>query len=893
MEEGQLGATAASVAGAWPLVGRDDELQALEAALETGARALFLLGGAGSGKTRLARELTERRRTAGWTTATARATEATRPVPLGALAHLVPIGESATPHAVIGGLRRALAAEHDAPGPALLHLDDAHQLDPSSATALVGLVESGAVRLVLTARLGTSLPDALGALRAADESRTVVVDDLSPEEGVALLARVLGPVDGIASAQLLALSGGNPLYLRELIIGGVAEGSLHPVGGVWQLRGALPQTEELAERIHARLATLGPGAREALELVALGEPLGLDLLEELTSLEALEELERTGTIRVEESGRRAEVRLAHPLYGEVLRASLEEGARREGARRLAGALAATGARRATDAGPLIRWQVLAGIPTDADRILRSAEVARHHDDWVGAARLARLAHDAGLADAANLLAEAHYALGEFEEGDAIAEPAMARPGLLSDPALTSLHRTRAGVWFFASRDPLDVEAQVLEAEDQVADPHLKEMLRYARAAMCMWSGRVREARALAEPLLASDDPKVAVMAAIAVETVAATAGPADEAIALTDRWFATHSALPDLNGTNSPAFHLLIKVEALVNAGHLDDALALGDLGYRASVASLNRIAQMWFARALGTANLARGDAATARRWLLEQTALCRGTSWHRPLALGLSHLAVAEALLGRADAARAALDERDGLGVPVVELFTSEGVRGTAWARAAAGDREGAGALLVAGAAAAEAEGIGLLGALARVDAVRLGARDQAAPLAAAATTVGSRIVALGARWADALDDAPALEQVAEGFEQIGCLRHSAEVLAAASEAWADADEARRATGCRRRADALLALVGGSERAEDPTPTGSPGPGAPRLTAREREVVALVAEGLASKEVAERLFLSTRTVSNHLQNAYAKLGITGRGELRAALDQLALQAPD
>ncbi|MEZ5140178.1 MAG: AAA family ATPase [Acidimicrobiales bacterium] len=559
------------------------------------ARALFLLGDAGSGKTRLARELIERRRAAGWTTATARATEATRPVPLGALAHLVPIGESATPHAVIDGLRRALAAEGAAP--ALLHVDDAHQLDPSSATALVGLAESGAVRLVLTARLGTSLPDALGALRAADESRTVVVDDLSPEEGAALLARVLGPVDGIASAQLLALSGGNPLYLRELVIGGVAEGSLHPVGGVWQLRGALPQTEELAERIHARLATLGLHAREALELVALGEPLGLDLLEGLTSLEALEELERTGTIRVEESGRRAEVRLAHPLYGEVLRASLDEAARREGARRLAGAMAATGARRATDAGPLIRWQVLAGIPTDAERILRSAEVARHHDDWVGAARLARLAHDAGLADAANLLAEAHYALGEFEEGDAIAEPAMARPGLLSDPALTSLHRTRAGVWFFASRDPLDVEAQVLEAEARVADPHLAEMLRYARAAMCMWSGRVREARALAEPLLASDDPKVAVMAAIAVETVAATAGPADGAIALTDHWFATHSALPDLNGTNSPAFHLLIKVEALVNAGHLDDALALGDLGYRASVASLNRIAQMWFAR--------------------------------------------------------------------------------------------------------------------------------------------------------------------------------------------------------------------------------------------------------------------------------------------------------
>ncbi|MEZ5140177.1 MAG: helix-turn-helix transcriptional regulator [Acidimicrobiales bacterium] len=73
---------------------------------------------------------------------------------------------------------------------------------------------------------------------------------------------------------------------------------------------------------------------------------------------------------------------------------------------------------------------------------------------------------------------------------------------------------------------------------------------------------------------------------------------------------------------------------------------------------------------------------------------------------------------------------------------------------------------------------------------------------------------------------------------------------------------------------------------------TSAAGGEAPRLTAREREVVALVADGLASKEVAERLFLSTRTVSNHLQNAYAKLGITGRGELRDALDRLALQAP-
>ena len=55
-------------------------------------------------------------------------------------------------------------------------------------------------------------------------------------------------------------------------------------------------------------------------------------------------------------------------------------------------------------------------------------------------------------------------------------------------------------------------------------------------------------------------------------------------------------------------------------------------------------------------------------------------------------------------------------------------------------------------------------------------------------------------------------------------------------------------------------------------------------LTAREREIALLVAGGLATKEVAERLFLSARTVSNHLQNAYTKLGVSRRTELAEAL---------
>jgi DNA-binding CsgD family transcriptional regulator len=55
-------------------------------------------------------------------------------------------------------------------------------------------------------------------------------------------------------------------------------------------------------------------------------------------------------------------------------------------------------------------------------------------------------------------------------------------------------------------------------------------------------------------------------------------------------------------------------------------------------------------------------------------------------------------------------------------------------------------------------------------------------------------------------------------------------------------------------------------------------------LTAREREVAALAADRLTSREIAGRLFLSVRTVDNHLQRIYAKLGVRGRTELAAAL---------
>jgi DNA-binding NarL/FixJ family response regulator len=63
---------------------------------------------------------------------------------------------------------------------------------------------------------------------------------------------------------------------------------------------------------------------------------------------------------------------------------------------------------------------------------------------------------------------------------------------------------------------------------------------------------------------------------------------------------------------------------------------------------------------------------------------------------------------------------------------------------------------------------------------------------------------------------------------------------------------------------------------------SGAGGKGRERspLSAREREIVALVAQGYKNKEMAEKMFISEQTVKNHLHNIFDKLGVSDRLEL-------------
>ncbi|WP_328513180.1 AAA family ATPase [Streptomyces mirabilis] len=83
------------------------------------------------------------------------------------------------------------------------------------------------------------------------------------------------------------------------------------------------------------------------------------------------------------------------------------------------------------------------------------------------------------------------------------------------------------------------------------------------------------------------------------------------------------------------------------------------------------------------------------------------------------------------------------------------------------------------------------------------------------------------------------------------------------------------------RRAESELRACGVTVQA----PQGAPG-ALDGLTAQQREIVILAGHGLTNGEIADRLFLSPRTVASHLYRSYPKLGIAGRRQLRDIIDQ-------
>ena len=350
---------------AWRMTGRAAELAQLDAAIGSGSPGgMMLAGPAGTGKTRLLREALHRARRAGRDVAQVAATRSAAAIPFGAVSGLLPPGGPA------GGpawelLRRAAdqLARPTAQPPLVVGADDVHLLDRESAALLHHLVLHGAVFLVTAVRAGEPAPDAVAALWKDGLAGRLTVHPLPAAAMDDLLGQTLGPAvqDGVRQ-HIHWVTGGSPLLLRELLAGALDEGALVRQETGWGWKGQPYYGTAVVEVVDGWLAALGDGSRTALEVVACAEPLPAELLNELADRGALdpaavETAERRGVISCGYSGSRQVLRPGHPIYGEIIRATLP----RAKAQRIAGWLAGTGTPRpapapapAVDGLPLTR-----------------------------------------------------------------------------------------------------------------------------------------------------------------------------------------------------------------------------------------------------------------------------------------------------------------------------------------------------------------------------------------------------------------------------------------------------------------------------------------------------------------------------------------------------------
>ena len=442
----------------WPLVGRREELALVGQALASGTCGVVLAGAAGVGKTRLARAALTATEAEGCAVRWAVATRAAASIPLGAVAHLLLAADvagregfelfrAAAAHLVTGAGGARLA----------LGVDDAHLLDDASAALIHHLVGTERAFVVVTVLSGARAPDPVVALWKDGLAERVEVSALGRSEADQLVGAALGgQVDGTTLRELWQLTRGNPMFLRELIAGGLDSGALSQTAGVWRWAGPVAAAPRLVELVEARIGRLDPQERDLLELLAFGEPLGAGLLERLVAAPVLAAAERKGLLSVKQLGRRVEVRPVHPLYGEVVREQTGLLQQRLVHRRLADAVEETGARRAGDLLRVMAWHIGTGGSATSEQFVRAARQAMALCDYQLAERLARAAVDAGGGlEAEYLVGVALLALGSVGEAELVLRGL--EPREKSDRQRTQLAVTHALTLYWALDRPAQPE----------------------------------------------------------------------------------------------------------------------------------------------------------------------------------------------------------------------------------------------------------------------------------------------------------------------------------------------------------------------------------------------------------------------------------------------------
>ncbi|WP_243709510.1 LuxR family transcriptional regulator [Micromonospora sp. 15K316] len=746
---------------------------------------------------------------------------------------------------------------------------------------------------------------------------------LDESDSAALLAdRLPEPPAGPVTAALVAASGGNPQALVDLA------GTLTAA----QCRGdepppAVPPADgALARSYRARLERLPPDTRRVLLLAALDDDGAPQTLVRAAraggaSIAALTPAERAGLVRVEAH----RVTFPHPVARSAVAAAAPIAERRAAHLRLAGVLDDPAHRlgralhlAAAAAGPdpalALELEAVA-VTVDGARASVALERAAELGDDPARAAVRRV-EAARYAWAAGQTRRAQLLLSRVPAGP-VAPPGTGRVGpdrggAVPDPVAPPIGARadllRGEVELRCGRTPAALRALLTAADGLAAADRRAALAALARAgeALCFagqqyrYVDLARRARMLSRP---GDPPDVALTGTYLAGVSAMLRGDLEQAGPALRRVVVLAGQLT--GAALSPALlcwaasaSLLVAVDG---AAHrlaeraVDLARARDELSALPRALELRAIAEYWLGRHAAAAESSR-----------EGLRIARATGQVNVAAAHLGMLAVLAAVRADRDACLRRLGEIGDGPAPysrpwalaqwaVAVLDLTDGRHAAAAARLAALARPGTGRGQVL---------VQVMATPHLVEAAQLSHRPVAVAALAlfdkwASSTASPSRRALSARCHALL--APRGSVEAEERFRTALRLHPVDtgVFERARTALLFGRELRRA---RRPRDArthlhdaweTFTLLAAEAWADQATAelraagesVGAPDPAAVRLlTGQQLRIAQLVAEGATNREVAARMFLSTRTVDHHLRNIFHRLGVRSRTELARAL---------
>jgi DNA-binding CsgD family transcriptional regulator len=809
-----------------------------------------------------------------------------------------------------------LAANAAFQQPTLLAIDDLHWADTSSLRWLLYLTRRlEGVPLLVAA--GTRPPEGEGrdptlvAELIADPEAAAIRPEPLSRASIAVLARELHGLepDEAFCIALETATGGNPLFIGAVLDAVAREGTSPTAEHVPRLLEIGAQG--VSRAVGLRLARLPP---EALSLLRAASILGdWSELRHAAALAGVDAGElgpaADALVRLDLLRREDPLEFFHPVVRSAVYETLDVVERDAAHRSAAELLLQAGAQPESAAGHLLRVApradsfVVSTLRQAAERSLAqgAAEAAvgylsRALDEQTDPAARSEVLVELGLAE-------------RRTNGPAAADHLRAGLELLANPARRGAAALELGraLWFTDRiGDALAVFQQALDEVDRKRDPDLYELL-VAELISSAWFDP--QTVPIAEAAIGELELD-ALHGGLGSEVLLATMAHHEYQLGLRRELaldFARRALAPgNLLASGSLAFHYAVM--ALCRSGLLDDAVFTFDQ----AVAQARRrgdifnVAFMLMWR--GKCQTHRGDLRAAVADLREAIDLCvaHGMLVAWPYTIG----SLAHALLeqGEADEAARVIDEGDfpeQLPLDQLHLVHFRLSRGRLRIETGSPAR-GVEELLQVGETARlfphdNPSGVPWRGWAA--EGLRLLDRnDEARELAV-------EELALARRWGNpyAIGASLRVLGLVEGDEEgIGRLREAVEVLAgsearleharalvdlgaalrranqrAEAREWLreSVDLARRvgALGLARRANEEIAATGARPRKVLQT-------GVDALTASERRVAQLAAEGMSNKEIAQTLFVTIKTVEVHLSHAYRKLGISSRAQLDKVL---------